>query len=262
MANPFIGHGRLSDAATVTTGNEETTLPASNVQSMQPSKRWRTTNNTNCWIQFDFGAAVALDFVAVCSHNGSAADTLRVRASADSTPTTSPDYDSSTQNLYPSATKPTWPSWRTHWDSHYVFASTQTWRYWRIDFAVAGSYWEAGRIILGLRTQLNLQYPFSRGHVPSDVVEITPSGGTLTDGRGRPRAWSFPVDLYEESAEMAIDEIDAERGIGDDVYVCEDPDATTYLHRKTMLAVIKTISPIDRPDYGVRSKRYDLLELL
>ena len=261
MANPFIGHGYYVENGTVTTGNELATLPATNLQSMQPSKRWRTSGVSNAWVQVDLGSAKAIDFAAIISHNGAAADTWQIRASSDGTPATVPDYDSGSQNLFPAATRPS-EAWRTHYDSHYVFASTQTWRYWRCDFTIAGSYFEAGVLLLGLRQQITLAYPFSRGYAPADIVEITPDGGAVTDPRGRPRAWNFMVNLLDETTEMAIDGLDALRGIGDAVYCVENPDATTWLHRQSLYGLIAQATPLDRPDYGIREKRYYLRELI
>ena len=51
-------------------------------------------------------------------------------------------------------------------------------------------------------------------------------------------------------------------GAGQDVFACEDPDATTYLHRKMMQCSILEPTTIDRPDFELRLKRYPLREIL
>ncbi len=257
----FIGHGYFIEQAVLTTGNEVAGTLATNLQNMQPSKRWHTSGTSNVWVQVDLNSAMACDFAAIVSHNGSASDTWLIQASSDGTPATSPDYSSGSQNLFPSAVKPTWPASRLYWDTHYVFASTQTWRYWRFTFTVASAF-KAGVLILGLRNQLQITTPFSRGHMPADVVERSPQGGQSTEVRGRPRAWSFEVNMYDEAGEMLADRLDAERGIGQGVFCVDDTAATTYMHRKSMYGLLANPTSIDKPQYNLRKKRYDILELI
>src|SRR5689334_1274481 len=212
--DPFICHPRLFDAGTLTNGNELASLPATNLQTMQPSKRWRTSGVANVWIQVDFGAATALDLVALISHNALAPDTWRIRASADSTPTTSPDYDSGSLNLFPGGVRPT-ESWRDHYDSFKILPSTQTWRYWRIDVTCSASYFEAGRVVLDLRQSLKIQWGIGFGTEPADIVDKSPMGGANTEARGRPRTMEFDVDLQQTDAQ-GVYAIDMMRGLAQD----------------------------------------------
>ena len=69
MPNFFIARPTTSDAATVTSSNEETDYPATNLQTVQPRDYFRTTSNSDFYITVDLGAAVAVNVIALLYTN-------------------------------------------------------------------------------------------------------------------------------------------------------------------------------------------------
>lgn len=264
MAEPFIASPHWSDAATVTTGNEIATMPAANLKDMQQSKKWRSSGLSNLWAQFDLTAARAIQCIALGSHNGSASGTIRVRAKAASDVTVSPAYDSGSVNLFPGGVKPS--DWlRTRYDWFLLPASAQTYRYWRVDVtdgSNADGYFEAGRLMFGPAYELRPEYGLSKGFDAADQVEVTPFGGVLTEPRARPRTMQLVAQAVTQSAAEDLHELDRIVGLAGDVFVSIDPDGTTFLHRDSMFATVRTITDVARPDFGIWNKRYELREVL
>lgn len=100
MAKYFIGSPILSKAATLSAiGNERSSMPASNLQKDNPRLIWRSSNLTNLYVEFDFGSAIELNFVALFFHRGTTSAQWRIRAD-DTDTTTTPDYDSGNLNMW------------------------------------------------------------------------------------------------------------------------------------------------------------------
>lgn len=100
MAKYFIGRPTLSKAATLSSiGNERASMPASNLQKNDPRLIWRSSGLGSLFIELDFGSPVALNFAALMFHRGWTDGTWQFR-SDDTDPTSSPDHDSGSLNLW------------------------------------------------------------------------------------------------------------------------------------------------------------------
>lgn len=265
MANPFIATPYWSDLGTITTGNEIATMPASNLQNQQPSVRWRSSGLSNLWVRDDLGTARAVTVVALCSHNATAAATWQVRASTDSSPETSPDYNSGSLNMFPGGVKPSDVPLRTHFDTFLLLSSAQTWRNWRVDVTDAANpsgYFEAGRIVIGSALSLVIEYGFSRAYDVADIATRTAMGGFVGEARGRPRVVTMPLEIGTEAEEMALYALQHLRGTAQDVFACENPDATTYLHHSTILGTMTVTPPFVREGVQLRRGSIEIREAL
>lgn len=232
---------RDSDAATIQASSELATLPAVNVQSMQPGKVWRTDGAREAYVTLSFAGVVAANSLAIVGHNMSGAGVVRVRL-ADSVAnlTAAPGVDTGWKSAWPATGKPSdayWPrflstlAWSN--DSAYGFA--------RIDLADPSatlSYLEVGRLMLCRAWQPTANFD-GAGAVPvafdqRDPQTFTEYGGLFTDRRSRSAPRRMAVAISYTNRREALDgiaEIRRLAGLWGDVVVILDPNATTDFHR-------------------------------
>src|SRR3546814_236006 len=108
MAGLYIATPVLSDAATLsTTGTVSSTLPLTNLQTMQPGEVCRFTSLTGIMIVADLGSAASINWIELINHNGTSAATWRIRgADTEGELTSDPGYDSGTVSMWPTSGKP------------------------------------------------------------------------------------------------------------------------------------------------------------
>src|SRR3546814_18170088 len=83
MAGLYIATPVLSDAATLsTTGTVSSTLPLTNLQTMQPGAVCRFTSLTGMMIVADLGAAASINWIEMINQNGKSAATWRIRGAS------------------------------------------------------------------------------------------------------------------------------------------------------------------------------------
>ncbi len=238
----------LSDAATFAASSQVSTLPVSNLQTMDPKKKWRTTSLTP-YVTIDAGAAgIAATGFALIGHNLTSAATIRVRGKATSDVTVSPTVDTTALSAWPATGKPTdlyWPQYFS-WLS---WSNVTALRYWRFDIADSGNtagYLQAGRAMLGAywRPTLNFDLDGSPlGFAQKDIQVLTDYGQTFTDRRTRsaPRVMqlkSTPADRREVLDGIA--DIQRLRGMWGDVACLLDADETTDFHRYSLQCVFSS----------------------
>lgn len=246
MENVILLAPTKSDAATLAASSAIATLPVSNLQNMQPKRKWRTDSATTAYIEIDFGAAgCAANGMALIGHNLSASATIRVRGKASYPVTSSPTVDTTALSAWPTSGKPTDESW-PHYLSWLDWVNSTALRYWRIDIADAGNadgYLEAGRLMLGAYWQPTLN--FDLGGVPlgfdqRDVQTFTEYGSIYTDRRttSAPRVFQVVISAADRTEVLAgAAEIMRLRGMWGDVTCLLDPAATTYFHKHSMQGV-------------------------
>ena len=245
MQNVAILSPVLSDAATLAASTALTTLPAANLQDMQPKKKWRSTGVTES-ITLDFGTAgAACTGLALVAHNLTADATLQVRAKATSDVTVSPTVNTGAVSAWPATGKPTDAHW-PHFLSWLSWANASALRYWRVDIADAGNaagYLEAGRLMLGAYWQPGINFDCAGTPLAfdtKDVQTVTEYGQIFTDRRQRSAARRFGLQISAaDKLEVlsGIAEIQRLRGMWGDVACLLDPAATTYFHRHSMQGV-------------------------
>ena len=244
MANILFLSPRAGDAATVTASSEVSTLPATFVQSQEPTKKWRTDGCAAEYIVFTFEAGVVTNYVAVIGHNLTSAATIRVRlADTLGDLTAAPAEDTGAVSAWPSSGKHSDEDW-AHELSLVSIDNAAAYLYARIDFADAANpdgYIDVGRIALGRAWQptVNVDLDPAISFVPIDVQEVNSYGQTFTDPRPyaqRQFDLSFSGGDQDEVHDYAM-ELSRLRGQAGDVIVCLDPAATTRFHRWSMQAL-------------------------
>jgi len=246
MSNVLILSPGKSDAATLAASSELASLPASNLQNMQPKRKWRSDAATSPYLELDFGAAgCAATGFALIGHNLTASATIRVRGKATYPVTSSPTVDTTALSAWPSSGKPSDESW-PHYLSWLSWSNVTALRYWRIDIADGTNpdgYVEAGRLMLGAYWQPSLNFDLAGtplAYDQRDVQIATDYGNTFTDRRATtaPRLFQLQISAANRTEVLAgIAEIQRLRGMWGDVACLLDPAATTHFHRHSMQAV-------------------------
>ena len=239
-----------SDVATLTASSEVATLPASNLQTMQPARVWRSDGVTSASIRVAFAKGVAANALALVGHNLSAAGVLRVRlASSQAALTASPGVDTGWQSAWPVTGKPNDANW-----PRYLSALTWTnetlYSYALVeigDSSPLNAYVEAGRLVLGRAwrptTNFDLAGAMPLGFDPRDVQTPSEYGGMFTDRRTRSAPRRVQVALSCTNRREALDgiaDIRRQAGMWGDIVVLLDPSATTDFHRLSLQGVFTT----------------------
>ena len=245
MANILLLSPSDSDAATLVADSEVSTLPAANLQNIQPKKKWRTTSLTP-YLTLDFGAAgCAANGFALIGHNLTSAATIRVRGKATFPVTSSPTVDTTASSAWPATGKPADTYW-PHYLSWLAWSNAVALRYWRVDIADSGNadgYVQAGRLMLGTYWQPTTNFDLAGtplGRDQRDVQTVTAYGEIFTDRRARSAARRFSLQISatdKREVNDGIGEIQRLRGMWGDVACLLDTAATTDFHRSSMQGV-------------------------
>ncbi|NDH64091.1 MAG: hypothetical protein EBY18_21155 [Alphaproteobacteria bacterium] len=208
MANIVILSPVDSDAAILGVSSAVSTLPAGNLQNMQPKRKWRSSGLTE-YITVDFGAGgAACNGLVLVGHNLTGAATLRLRGKATPDVTVSPTVDTTAVSAWPATGKPAVGDWPQHL-SWLSWSNSTALRYWRLDIADGANpagYLQAGRLVLGRYWQPSIN--FDLGGTPlaydqRDVQVTTDYGEIFTDRRQRSAARRFGLQV---SAAEPVDE--------------------------------------------------------
>ena len=231
-----------SDAATVAASSEASGLPATNLQNVQPRKKWRSAG-TSAYLLVTYSVGVACNAFALVGPNLSGSGTVRIRgANSLAAVTAAPVYDSTVVSAWSTTGKPSVANWPQH-TLLKKFSNSTALTVWRIDLADSApvtTYLEAGRLALGTCWQPSINFDLSGtplGFDISDVQTRTPYGGLFTDRRTISPPRIFEIAIYALNKREAFDgiyEIQRLRGMWGDVICCLDPTETTDLHRMTM----------------------------
>lgn len=163
------------------------------------------TSTSAAWAQCDLGAAVDVDTAAFLSSNAVGAQTLQIRADDDSTVTTGPIYDSGAAAFAAGSAVP--PSGRQN--SLWAHTSVITQRYWRFDIAsLGGTVFEAGRLVMGKRIDLERQFAFGAAWGVKDLgrFDLSPNGviALRRSRKLRTVGLSFPMTHRDEAEEKIL----------------------------------------------------------
>lgn len=276
MANvTFIWPG-VSDLVPITASTQVATLPATNVQNQEPTKKWRTTVNNFGSLIFDFASPIFASALAIVGANWSTGANLRLRC-ANSIPalSSSPVYDSGVISPWNSGGKPSLVG-VAHYTNLLLFSMGATpCRYWLVelgDGTPQTSYLEFGRVIIGSYNQPTINMDFAGGITfeQLDVQERTPYGQVFTDPRPYvPRRMDIQLSAAD-SDEVTLLWMNFSRyiGGGKDVIVSFDPSSPTNDFQSwTMQGVFSaphSYSPIPLFNNGktMWSTKFSILEKL
>jgi len=253
MARMIVLDPYYSDRATLSGGSWA--LPLANLQDMQPSRTVQSNGvaPASTKIVARFAEAVRCTALTLGRHNLSSTAMVRNIAGNDLYDLAfAPWFNTGWLSVWPSSGKPT-DRGVTWYDMFKLLAPTMAYRWWRIeidDSANAAGFLEIGRLYLGTYWQPPVNYSKGRdfGRLPIDVRMVTDYGHTLTDKRVAPRSWTLPLDfLKPDDAETAIYEMQRELGTANDVFVVLNPDDTTLLHRRSMMATLAEVPTVVQP---------------
>lgn len=238
-----------SDLATMAASSQVSTLPVSNLQSLQPGKVWRTDGVTEAYISVAFAGPVAANGLALVGHNLSALGVYRVRlADSAANTTAAPAVDTGWQSVWPTTGKPVDANWPRYL-SFLSWSNDALYSYARVDIADPSplkTYLQVGRLMLGRYWRPTANFSISGiplGFDQRDTQTLTEYGGTFTDRRSAsaPRIFQVAISAADRDEVMVgIADINRLAGMWGDVACLLDPSATTHFHRHSMQAVFAT----------------------
>lgn len=255
MAAATIAYQNLADAGMVSATSEQITLPATNVQTADIARRWRSVEAGAAALILDLGSSKALDTVAVMGTTMSAAGTARVRVSSIDTSGLSGDIHDSGA-LAVSA---------TYGQVVHLIAAPVTGRYVRIDFVDPdAAYIEAGRLLVAPRKQFAINFAYNWQVTTTDrsIISKSRGGQTLVWQDNLYRTVELPFEqIVESDRHDFIETIERANGAHSDVLLTVDP-ASADLARDSVWGLIVGSTPIVNPSPDRFSKQYKIEERL
>lgn len=244
MANAVLAYDDRVDRGTVTASDQLSTLPATNLQHPFLSPRvWRTSSNS-AYAQVDFGAAVAIDVVALLATNLTASATWRVRLDSDSGFSAPHTYDSGT--VAPGIDT-------TYGHCILVLPSQTTAQYLRVDVADATlTFLQAGRLFAAAawRMARNFEFGFKEGWRDQTKQTATEAGQVWVDRGPAARVWTLRLPAVTETERRTYLAPIGRLARARDVLFVADP-ASTNLGRDSLFGLPE--EPLertwDRPAY-------------
>jgi len=285
MANVMLGFPNRGDAATLSGGAWQATLPRANLQDRALGKVARTTDAQLASTQFDIdlGAAKNIRTVGLVNHNLSLAARYRIRGD-DAADFATPLYDSSWADVWPVV----YPSESIEWEddnwwtgkytneeragyttllSHILSMNTVA-RYWRIeldDTANADGYVQIGRLFIGPAWQAETNFSYGdAGTWETKTSSQRALSGALVFQRRTPyRVFRLVLDWMKTDEAMArAFELTRRAGVDQEVLFIYDPDDTMHALRRRYLGHLRELSPIEHPHFNTHKLPLQIEEFL
>jgi hypothetical protein len=267
MKNIIIGYNNLIDAAALSGGSWNASLPLSNLQDRAASasapiylsKVARSTNDdaASTLINIDLGSAKSVQaFGAIATNISASGATYRLRLGNDNTFAVTL-YDSGT--VAADAMTP---------DLIRGLDSAVTVRYGRLeitDTSNASGYVQIGRLFIGpaLAPADNYSKGAELGYKSNSGVARSLGGVRHYDARQGERLFSFALDwLTEAEAHNQALELQRICDIVGEVLLIRDPEDTTYNQRRHFLGTLQQLSPIKNPYLTLHQAGFEVLEII
>ena len=246
------------------------TLPITNLKNPLLSAKARSTDALAASTKFDadLGVARAIRVIAILRHNFSADATIQVRGYSDAG-YTSLVWDSTALAVWPEGYPAVENKKRYQEDFYILLPSDQTARYWRteiVDTSNPAGYVELARAIFmpAFQPAVNMIYGASVG-IGTDTTKTRSRGGVDYYDRKEPlRSARFQLDVLTE-AEAFTDVFDLQwdRGIDREILFVFDPsDTGVLLKKRSWLATIRELSPIEFPYFNNHQTAFAVEEVL
>lgn len=254
MGRVVIATPELSDSATIYSSSTASSMPATNLQIMQPGEPACFTTPSAAHVELDLGSAQAINLIWLGYTNASSTATWRIRAaSTQSALTTSPGYDSGLMTHWPSSHASTWE--RTH-ALKWLGSSLQTYQWWRIDIADASNtegVYRAGRLYLtnAFQPSNNAKYGVALSII--EQARRTESLGGEVHPRlaARRQAQDFTIEHLTKAEMLGVFyKYLRKRGVSQDILVILDPEETTYLLEYTVYGLLRDAGRIEIPTFN------------
>lgn len=241
----LVASGVLSDAATITSA---ATIAASmgigNLTSRQPGDACRFLDGTDAHVVVDLGSSISINFAGALSVVGAqSSDTMRVRgATTEANLTVAPGFDPGTSSIWPKAGLEDWPFVHA---ARYI-DPPQSFRFWRIDFAFAGTSIDVGRLMIDAAyvspRAIDIGYPLITRS--STIARRSVSGGLHVVSPGVMwREIEASLNALTE-AELLAGWLPLLRKVENskDVFAWIDPGALTYVQERGLHGLVAEAS--------------------
>lgn len=282
MANVILAYPNRADGATLSGGTWQ--APLANLQTRLLSQVARTSGLTLAATQLrvDFGKERPLTVFALIKHNLSLG--AKYRLSAGTSAGAADVYSSGWLDVWPVLFPMDILEWEQDnwWEGTlteeerygypasivHVLPSGTLARYWMLeldDQSNADGYLEAGRLMCAERWQpaVNMSYGASMGWETQTQVERSIGGAAFFDKRPAYRVSRLQLDWlsYDEAMSQAM-ELQRSLGTDGELFLLFDPDDEVNRIRHSYLARLKSLNPIQNPQYSRWTVAIDTEELV
>ncbi len=243
----------LADLGTISASSSILLSPPSTLQTPDVTERWRSAEaGQGNFIEY---ISSSFDTIAVEGTTMSATGQARVRVSSTDSSGVAGDIED------------------TGWfvvDGGYnrlvvLLTSVATSGYVRVDLSDPGEdYVEAGRLVVGERTQftVNFQYGWGSGYVSRSIINKTAAGLTKIWRRSKVRTLDVTFSFLSESERHGLVEtIDRDNGVEDDILFIVDP-TSSKLERDSIWGLATTLSQVTQPYPEIFVKQYQIEQRL
>lgn len=201
-----------ADTATLTVGDQVSSLPVANILDRKVQKVWRSGTSTSTYVGVDLGSAVSLGIIGLFGCTLSATDTVRIRLSNVAV--------GSSELLDTGALA----CGNAAGYEQYVYIPTNaiSARYMRIDIAAASrasyGYFDIGRLWAGVAWTPTINYSLGFNEQwkdDSEQVKSPRSGAVFVDQRPVYRAMNIAFDwlsVADRLQALALDRVAGKRG--------------------------------------------------
>jgi len=286
MGKCLFLHPNRADGGTYSGGSWETSLPLTNLKDQRVSKVARSTAATTAATKFDIdlGATRYLAGIALVGHNISLAGQVRFQVD-DAADFATPVYNSGWVDAIPDIYPSNMPQWEVPAsrdgalkaedyaagyvpDVQHLFSSLQTGRYIRVeidDTTNSDGYVQIGRCVVGsgFEPTINFEVGASLGWQTSTTILESPGGALHFDEMPRRRVFNFTLpEADNDEALVHTFEIHRALGMHSQLYFIYDQTDSVHMHRRSFLATLGRMHPMNIPN-GVRvDQAFSLIEAL
>lgn len=271
MANAILAFPITSDnaAATYAGGSWVAALPLTNLKDDRLARVTRSTSASLANAQFtiDFGIAEWVRFVALVDHNFSRTSAVRVRGSNTPGDWTVTTFDSGWFDGWP-VTSPLYvapvgdPSWLDgrmsaaeaadyNLSAIYIAASATAAQYWKIEISDIGNtagYVQMGRLVMSRAWQptINMSVGAKIGIGTETSFQRSDAGPKYFNVQPRARSAAFTIqNMGTDEIFTYAFEMQRQLGLSKQLFFVWDATDTVHLFRRSFLATLRDLSPIE-----------------
>jgi hypothetical protein len=283
VGNCILSFPNRANSATLSGGSWSTALPLANLQNRRIKRVARTTDavDGSFVVDGDFGKERAVRSLALSNINFSVEATFRFRLYIDAG-MTELAFDSGVQRVFEEIYTEESEDWDSgnFWDLTisaedreglvasliYVLPVQWTVQYFKLevfDADNAAGYLQAGRLFLGGAwiPVVNMDSGAGLGYESRDEIDESRGGAEFYDRRNSPRVAriAFPHMTESEGWQIAFD-MQRTLGTTEDLFFAWDEDDTVNKLRRSFLARMRQLSPIEAASYPRTGTVFELKE--
>lgn len=240
---------------TFTTDSSSANLPASSLADAVIAKPWRTSGATSAYVEIDLTTARSIGFLIGAGLTLASGDTIRVRLGTSA----------GAGDLLDQSAAGTIDGNYLQWV--YVLSSAVAAQHLRLDITAtsraAQGYFDFGRLWVGTTWQPTYDREFGASEQWKDHS---------SDRRGERSGVAFPLNtwqqriaafslgaLTETEAKDDLREMARVTGIREQIAFIPDPDSS-WIAQEAILGRMRDSTPIRHPEFGIRTKVFEIHE--